>query len=61
MLHCGEQEFLETSRNTLPSKLYLVLFPTNNLCVAVDIVKHILAKERLDRQLVDEVLVKDAL
>ena len=38
-------------KNTLPTKLYLVLFPIENLRQAVDTAKRILTKEKLDKQL----------
>ena len=37
--------------NTLPSKLYCILFPINNLRDAVDAAKRVLTKEKLDEQL----------
>ena len=36
---------------TLPSKLYWILFPINNLRDAVDAMKRVLTKEKLDKQL----------
>ena len=38
-------------KNTLPNKLYWVLFSINNLRDAVDAVKRVLTKEKIDRQL----------
>ena len=42
---------LEVFKNTLPTKLYWVLFPIEDLRQAVDITKRILTKEKLDKQL----------
>ena len=38
-------------KNTLPTKLYWILFPIEDLKQAVETAKRILPKERLDRQL----------
>ena len=38
-------------KNTLPTKLYWILFPIEDLRQAVEIAKRILTKEKLDRQL----------
>ena len=35
----------------LPSKLYWILFPINNLRDAVDAMKRVIMKEKLDKQL----------
>ena len=45
---------LEVFKNTLPSKLYLVLFPTEDLRVAVDTAKTMLTKEKIDKQLLEQ-------
>ena len=42
---------LELFKNTLPSKLYWVLFPIEDLRVAVDTAKRMLTKEKIDKQL----------
>ena len=47
----GEPQILEVFKNTLPTKLYWVLFPIENLRQAVETAKRILTKEKLDRQL----------
>ena len=47
----GEPQILEVFKNTLPTKLYWVLFPIENLRQAVDTAKRILTKEKLDKQL----------
>ena len=47
----GEPQILEVFKNTLPTKLYWILFPIEDLRQAVEIAKRILTKEKLDRQL----------
>ena len=42
---------LEVFKNTLPTKLYWILFPIEDLRQAVDTAKRILTKEKLDEQL----------
>ena len=51
LLGYGEPHILEVFNNTLPTKLYWVLFPIENLRQAVDTAKRILTKEKLDKQL----------
>ena len=51
LLGYGEPQILEVFKNTLPAKLYWVLFPIENLRQAVDTTKRILTKEKLDKQL----------
>ena len=51
LLNYGEPEILELFKNTLPHKLYWILFPVNNLREAVDTLKRVLNKEKLDKQL----------
>ena len=51
LLGYGELQILEVFKNTLPTKLYWVLFPIEDLRQAVETVKRILNKEKLDRQL----------
>ena len=51
LLGCGELQILEVFKNTLPTKLYWILFPIEDLRQAVDTAKRILMKEKLDRQL----------
>ena len=51
LLNYGEPEILELFKNTLPSKLYWILFPINNLQKAIDIAKRVMNKEKLDKQL----------
>ena len=50
----GELQILEVFKNTLPTKLYWILFPIENLRQAVDTVKRILTAEKLDKQLTDQ-------
>ena len=47
----GEPQILEVFKNTLPTKLYWILFPIEDLRQVVDTVKRILTKEKLDKQL----------
>ena len=54
LLNNGEPEILELFKNTLPNKLYWILFPVNNLREAVDTAKRVLNKEKLDKQLVGQ-------
>ena len=51
LLNYGEPQILELFKNTLPSKLYWVLFSLNNLRDAVDAAKRVRTKEKIDRQL----------
>ena len=43
LLNYGEPQILELFKNTLPSKLYWILFPINNLRDAVDAMKRMLS------------------
>ena len=51
LLRYGEPQILEVFKNTLPTKLYWILFPIGDLRQAVEIAKRILTKEKLDRLL----------
>ena len=52
LLGYGEPHVLEVFKNTLPTKLYWILFPIEDLRQAVEIEKkRILTKEKLDKQL----------
>ena len=51
LLGYGEPQSLEVFKNTFPTRLYWVLFPIENPRQAVEIVKRILTKEKIDRQL----------
>ena len=44
-------QILEVFKNTLPTKLYWILFPIEDLGQAVETAKRILTKEKLDKQL----------
>ena len=50
LLNYGRPLILELFKNTLPSRLYWVLFPIEDLRVAEDAVKRVLTKEMIDRQ-----------
>ena len=54
LLGYGEPQILEVFKNTLPTKLYWILFPIEDLRQAVDIAKRILTKEKLDKQLMGQ-------
>ena len=51
LLGYGEPQILEEFKNTLPTKLYWILFPIDDLRQAVEAAKRILTKEKIDRQL----------
>ena len=51
LLGYGEQQILEVFKNTLPTKLYWIWFPIEDLRQAVEMAKRILTKEKLDKQL----------
>ena len=51
MLNYGEMQILENFKNTLPYRLYSTLINVNNLRDAIHLVKKVLTKEKLDRQL----------
>ena len=51
VLGYGESQILEVFKNTLPTKLYWILFPIEDLRQAVDTAKRILTKEKLVKQL----------
>ena len=51
LLGYGEPEILEVFKNTLPTKLYWILFPIEDLRQAVGTAKRILTKQKLDKQL----------
>ena len=51
LLGYGEPQVLEVFKNTLPTKLYWILFPIEDLRQAVETSKRILTKEKLDKQL----------
>ena len=51
LLGYGKPQILEEFKNTLPTKLYWILFPIEDLRQAVETAKRILTKEKLNRQL----------
>ena len=51
LLGYQDPKILEVFKNTVPSKLYWILFPTEALRAAVDTAKRMLTKEKLDKQL----------
>ena len=51
LLNYGKPQILELFKNTLPSKLYWILFPINNLRDTVEATKRVLTKEKLDKHL----------
>ena len=50
MLDYGEPQILELFKNTLPSRLYYLLYHIDNLNVAIETAKQILTKEKIDKQ-----------
>ena len=51
LLGCGKHQMLEVFKYTLLTRLYWVLFPIEDLRLAVETSKSILTKEKIDRQL----------
>ena len=51
LLGYGEPQILEVFKNTLPNRLYCMLFPIDDLKLAVERAKRVLTKEKIDRQL----------
>ena len=51
LLGYGEPQILEVFKNILPTQLYWILFPIEDLRQAVETAKRILTKEKLDKQL----------
>ena len=51
VLGYGEPQILEVFKNTIPNRLYWILFPIDNLRVAVETAKRVLTKEKIDRQM----------
>ena len=51
LLGYGEPQILEVFKNTLPTRLYWILFLRENLRQVVETEKRILTKEMIDRQL----------
>ena len=46
-----DPQVLEVFKNTVPNRLYWVLFPIDNLHDAVETAKRFLTKEKIDRQM----------
>ena len=57
LLGYGEPQILEEFKNTLPTKVYWILFPMEDLRQAVETAKRILTKEKLDKQLTGQSLM----
>ena len=51
LLGYEEPQVLEVLENTVPNRLYWVLFPIDNLHEAVETTKQFLTKEKIDRQM----------
>ena len=51
LLGYGEPQVLEVFKNALPTRLHWVLFPIEDLRLAVETAKRIPPKEKIDRQL----------
>ena len=51
LLGYGEPQILQVFMNTVPNRLYWVLFPIDNLREAVETAKRFLTMEKIDRQL----------
>ena len=58
LLGYGEPQILEVFKNTLPTKLYWILFPIENLRQAVNTAKRILTREKLDKPLTGQTSTK---
>ena len=56
LLGYGEPQILEVFKNTLPTKLYWILFPIEDLRQAIETAKRVLTEEKLDRQLSEQSL-----
>ena len=55
LLGYGEPQVLEVFKNTLPTKLYWILFPLEDLRQAVETAKRKLTKEKLDKLLTGQI------
>ena len=51
LLGCEELQVLEVFKNTIPNRLYWILYAIDNLRLAVETAKRILTKEKIDRQM----------
>ena len=50
LLNYGEPQILELLKNTLPSRLYYMLYQINDFRVAVEMTKRLLTKEQMDKK-----------
>ena len=50
LLNYGEPQILELFKNTLPSRLYYMVYQINDLRVAVETAKRLLTKEQMDKK-----------
>ena len=50
LLNYGEPQILELFKNTMPNRLYYMVFNMNNLREAVDAAKHVMTKEQINGQ-----------
>ena len=50
LLSYGEPQILELFKNTLPSRLYYMLYQINDLRVVVETAKRLLTKEKMDKK-----------
>ena len=51
LLGYGEPQILEVFKNRLPTRLYWILVPTEDLRLSVETAKRILTKEKIDGHL----------
>ena len=51
MLGYREPQILEVFKNTIPHRLYWILFPIDNLRMAVETANRMLTKEKIDGQM----------
>ena len=50
LLNYGEPQILELFKNTLPSRLYYMLYQINDLRIVVETAKRLLTKEQMDKK-----------
>ena len=50
LLNYFEPQILKLFKNTLPSRLYYMLYPMDNLRVVVETAKRLLTKEQMDKR-----------
>ena len=58
LLGYGEPQILAVFKNTIPNKLYWILYAINNLRVAAETAKIVLTNERIDRQRMGPIIYK---